>query len=1054
MPLTNINVISPPQTIQSTVGKYDTVKATFQADEMVSGKSIKVNIGLWLPSAQLYGISSNNAYYGVVPASGSSTLLFSNTANWQNYEVKINAIDAKTFEIEVKYFNTADSNGYIGVVNQPNLSNVFDKSYGSGTSVYDTGKNIGIYVDIEDVTAEAKIQAVNNYWCETDFSYETTGFQAMQDMVVKFSSTAPISQSYYVGFYREDTINNYENVVDSLGLNYAFVNSGVMLVDMLPNNCITAATNIISVGGVSSGQVTIDKACLEPNGTYRMYIVYKHLGQWHSCQSGPLKLQGAAIPAIEPEVGYLTTDAFGNVYTDGCIKGLPAQGFITMCAIIDRAALDAAITANGYSGDAEDYLQSVGVTIGGQSLPYSIDKSLIQICANVNTDYFTGSNNVRFEVVMNYGDHTDVYNIDMPLEVVSNELTLSGTFTQDGNEIKEICAEDGDIMLNFTPLGGEVDALLGQDGYYGDDGIISESDGTVVISNGYLDTDSEYCIRIIKQDPEQTGGCECPCDDTSITIHEYTDSVGDLIVEVSGTGTVSGTMDGVAFTRPLPAILYEFADKLIISNIHVVEGDCEYDSLTIRTYTQNKCYKYDIYNEDNDPHDATYRRCRGTQIDTVTVQPGQHVEVCAALGSVVLSNPLLMTDTLLGACVAIDNTVTVSLTTDDTYPCDDCDEDPLDCSGNTPSIDYDCDDETQTITASASGTVTGAATDVLEYSLTGTNYQAWGGSITGQSVVYLKRYITFSDGCPPIEVNETVFCSKTENCDNQVEIEYTLTPTLLTITETQTINSPIHYDSGLMVSINGGVTFDEYTGPITLVGGEEIVITHTIEFSDSCPKINIIKTDVNDGTGTCDYEQFELFCEYNVATTLFSADFNGDESGLTTNDKKYSIDGGNTYSPYTGSVAGANMFLIVWEIAYPGCEKQTIIKACCKPSMLPTDDDGCLKVCIDGPIQVELPQQPIEVCLVECCEGFDPILECIDKMLSVTNAPAGATFAWTGPGGFTATGNPIDLTGQPEGTYYVAVTDTSTSPPCVSNGQYQFDMPNAGTPIADPIIII
>jgi hypothetical protein len=75
-------------------------------------------------------------------------------------------------------------------------------------------------------------------------------------------------------------------------------------------------------------------------------------------------------------------------------------------------------------------------------------------------------------------------------------------------------------------------------------------------------------------------------------------------------------------------------------------------------------------------------------------------------------------------------------------------------------------------------------------------------------------------------------------------------------------------------------------------------------------------------------------------------------------------------------------------------------------------------------------------------------------MLSVTNAPVGATFAWSGPGGFTSTGNPIDLTGQPEGIYYVAVTDTTTNPPCVSNGQYQFDMPDAGTPIADPIIII
>ena len=1019
MPLTNINVISPPQTIQSTVGKYDTVKATFQANEMVSGKSIKVNIGLWLPSTQLYGISSNNAYYGTVPASGTSTLMFSNTANWKNYEVKINAIDAKTFEIEVKYLNTADSNGYIGIVNQPNLSNVFEKSYGSGTSVYDTGKNIGIYVDIENITAEAKIQSSNNYWCETAFSFNTLGFQAMQDMVVNFSSTDPISQSYYVGFYREDTINNYENVVDSLGLNYAFVNSGVMLVDMLPNTCITAATNIVSIGGVSQGSVTIDKACLEPNGTYRMYIVYKHLGEWHSCLSEPLKLQGAAIPVIEPTIGYLTTDAFGNVYTDGCIKGLPAQGFITMCTIIDRAALDASITANGYSGDAEDYLQSVGVTIGGQSVPYVIDKSLIQICANVNTDNFIGSNTVRFEVVMNYGDHTDVYKIEMPLEVISNEIELDGEFLQDGNEITEICEEDGDITLNFTPLGGVVDALLGQDGYYGNNGIISETDGSVVIDNGFLTNDSEYCVRIIKTDIEPGGGnCECPPCQTGIqaTIIQYpachssgnTNCPIDCEVFINGisTGDLTVKVDGGTYTNvshPGSGPSGELSTQFILTQ-NIVGGSVT-NYYTISLTLPNGC-KYS-----------------GSAIVFTNINTSSSQVI-----------------TLFG-----------------TTQFEDCDCDdvtpPVVCGSNV-GITYDCDEETQTITASSSGTATGSATDELKYSLTGTNYQTWGGSITGQSVVYLKRSITFSNGCQPIEVNETVFCSMTENCDNELEIEYTLTPTLLTITETQTINSPIHNDSGLMVSIDGGVTFNEYTSPITLVGGEEIVITHTIEFSDSCPPINIIKTDINDGAGTCDYEQFELFCEYNMATTLFSADFNGDEAGLTTNNKKYSIDGGNTYSPYTGSVAGASMFLVVWEIEYPGCEKQTLIKACCKPSMLPTDEDGCLKVCIDGPIQVELPQQPIEVCLVECCDGFDPILECIDKILSVTNAPAGATFAWSGPGGFSATGNPIDLTGQAEGTYYVSVTDTSTSPPCVSNGQYQFDMPNAGTPISDPIIII
>ena len=46
-----------------------------------------------------------------------------------------------------------------------------------------------------------------------NFSFENTGFKANENLVIRFNSSNPISQSYFAGFYREDTINNNENIV-------------------------------------------------------------------------------------------------------------------------------------------------------------------------------------------------------------------------------------------------------------------------------------------------------------------------------------------------------------------------------------------------------------------------------------------------------------------------------------------------------------------------------------------------------------------------------------------------------------------------------------------------------------------------------------------------------------------------------------------------------------------------------------------------------------------------------------------------------------------------
>jgi len=1005
-----LNVISNPQNKQSTIGKYDDVKVRFQSDEMIVGKAIKVNIALWLNSLLQYSINSNiPAWYGTVPASGMTLLSFSNTDIWKNYKVYIIGVDAKTFDIELRYFNTADLNGFIGLVGAPDLTNVWERSYNGGTSVYDQSKDVLIHADVEGMTATANINQSNSFFCERNFTFENTRFKAGEDLVIKFNSTDPISQSYFAGFYREDTINNNENIVDSLGLNYVEVNNGLITVDSLPNTCIISGINTIYQMGLSQGSFTVDKACLAPNGTYRAYVVYKHLGTWHSCLSEPLKLEGAMIPIIEPSISYSTTDAFGNVYLDGCVKNLPKQGIIEMCVFLDLPAFNAAITTNGYTGDFDDYFNSLVATVGGQTVVSSVDMGMF--CANVNTDNLNGEYILNFALTMNYGDHIDVYNFEMKLGVVTNEVNLNARVSQVGNIVDVICAEDGNITITYPSLSGTVDAVLGESGFYSNNGIISETNGTIVINNSFLDLDSEYCIRVIKTDPETGGDCDCPaCEDAIVGFTNYISEYGD---EQLTLGIPIGATDYVS-----NAIFYLYNGSTNTD----LGSTSTYWSTDPITNNPQPFYVYRVEIDISFKINGCLYFFSGISIQSQQFEPGQ-------------SSTLYTTQTIPSSTL--------------TQDCDCPPDPPILVCNNTPSITYSCDPETGTVTASSSGTLGSAVTsDVLEYSTNGTAYQAWPGTITGQAVVYLRRQIVFSDGCPPIELNDTVFCSIVENCDNTLEFTYTLTPTLLTITETPTFTSPIFLDEGLNVSIDGGVTYQLYTTPIVLVGGEDIVMIHNISFADSCPPINIIKTDTNDVVGNCDYNDFAVTCLYDMG--LFSATFTGSVTGLELNNKKYSIDGGNTYSPYTGSVAGAMMFLVVWEIKYPNCEKQTIIKACCKPNEL-AGEDGCLKVCIEGPIQVELPQMPIEVCIVECCEGFTPLFECVNKVLTITNAPPGATYSWTGPNGFTATTNPITMID--EGTYYVQVTDNSTTPPCVSTGQYVFNMPNAGTPISNPIII-
>lgn len=1000
--------ISFPSNIQSTIGKYDIIKTTFQSDVMIIGKVLNVNIALWgdafTPNSTIDG------YY--LTLSGGSTKMTAALPNvWHNYEVWANVIDSKTVEVELRYLNTADLDGFLGDVAVPNLSNWDERSYSLTNSVYDTGKRAIIEAKIDNEVATGYIDQENSYWCETDFTFTTTTFDPNSDLVIEFESNDLISQSYFAGFYREDTINSYQNVIQSIGLNYAEINGGVNTVDTLPSTCITSGNNTINIGGISKGSFTIDKSCLTQSGVYRAYVVYKHLGQWHSCRSERLTASASDKPIIVPEIGYLSTDSDSTTYIDGCLKNVPQMGIIEMCAIIDIADMNAKIAANGYSGTFDMYFDGITAQIGGIGLPTSLNTSTGVMCANVNTNNIVGEQILTFNVNMDYVDHVDNYEIQMTIGVIANEFEIMGSVQQGGIEVDEICIGDGDVTVTYSSITGDIETLFGINGFYSENGIISSSSSSAVISEGALLLNGENCIKVIKTDIG-TGEDDCDCPPCEPIVELFVDGSRDN--ETQG-WDISALLTGYTIT---------------------INGNSGVDNLNFTSPVGNN-FALVVFLLNND-NGCTYQGIYN----------------------------VVTTDSILAFVAQIQNT---AINTTQDCDCPD-DPDPLVCNTNLPTITYDCDEDSKTITASTGGTLTSAVvSDVFESSTDGINYSAFGGSVSNQTVLHLRRTIKFSDGCPDIIVSETVFCNNVELCENELEITYVLDPTLLTITETENFTSPIQYDSKLLVSIDSGVTFNEYTAPIVLTGGEEIIIKRTVDFADNCNSINFIKTDVNkddnNNTECAGYANYDLNVTFDDTTLTYTVTKVGDESQLLTNELLWTLNNGNPFDtnnsgiPYVDPVNGEGVFIAAWKIKLENCEEKIIYKN--------IFGKACIKLC--DPIELNLDELTIDapqvtvINNIDACCDENPIacpslilsIACVNKELTLTGAPAGATITWSG-NGLSGTGNPITFASTtPSGTFTATVTDTISVPgeTCTYTATYNYTKPNAGTPIAPPIIV-
>jgi hypothetical protein len=255
-----------------------------------------------------------------------------------------------------------------------------------------------------------------------------------------------------------------------------------------------------------------------------------------------------------------------------------------------------------------------------------------------------------------------------------------------------------------------------------------------------------------------------------------------------------------------------------------------------------------------------------------------------------------------------------------------------------------------------------------------------------------------------------------------------------------------------VLTVIGNTTNAEikWTGPNDFVGMGKVitVVDDGVYFAtirkDNC--MNTVSVEiVNGNTPPCaGYGDYSLAAIYDEVSGMFMVSTTGDILPLEDNELLWTLNGGNPFDsngsgiPYLSPVEGEGIFIVRWRIKLPNCPAR-ILDAL-------AFGKKCVALCEDATINVKFPDGPIEMCIVECCDETWT-LECVDHVLSVVGDLTDTTITWTGPNGFTGTGDSVTI--EDEGTYYANIKKTG----CDSTISYNHVHVSAGDPIEDEIQI-
>jgi hypothetical protein len=913
-----ITAIGQSKLIRAAKGQYIQTQIVYLSTTPLVGKFLQLNL-------QLFGsgtdpeIPTTNPWSAVYSI-GTTVMNFTGDDKNRNLKVELIADSSTQFKVRISFLMVADVDNWIGV-NGVNNNQIFTNAqFGAQTSIYNSLiKYLNVYININSQDLISSVTFVVDNQCT--LSFPQLDFQVGTDLEINIVGSNNINHQFFFLFYDSTNIFNGVNFLQDLEVQYARITDTAYNVDDLPNDAI------ISGFGFQSGnaKVVIDGDHFEANRTYFGIVIYNQGGIWKSCVTPAIQQNGAGVPPIYGDIECTIEDTWFGQEVDGCCGRGIAEGQNLLVSVkADIASWDTEIS-NVYPGTFYDYFDfatigfsnTIPTNSGSQVTSLNLVSTNLGVTEAIVRGSFYNQNAGQYYIVatfhMNYPDHSDtiVKVVPITLGVIDELGEILSIEDGDGVPIEgDICiAQNGDVIFTFNDLGSTPRVFYSINGGSwtpGDNAIVKNiTQFSLAFDAGAVGLNNRICFRLLytgtpsTSDPDTDCDCShCPTNNTIVALSKSL--TNDLFIP-----TTYPLIDGIWEVVTAQGTQY---------NGVITDGDA-YIPLTTSEYP-------------------------------ITLLISGSNMGCFYSSSFQVTAPLFELETrplTLSECECEDTPITTS------------------CN-NEASILFECDPETETIDISYSEiTFFPIEDDIQEISYDGGDtWEAAPVQTVGETNILLRRTMTFFGACPEIVVLQSVQCEGILICNNSRTLEYDITGGLLTITTTDDFNSIVLTDE-VLVSIDGGITFDPYAEPVALSGGEEVVITSLVTFEDGCQSLVFQTSFLNDMAAQCDYDIFDVFCD-EVTPGVFEATFEGDETQLVVNIKEYSTNGGSTFQEYTGSVE-TELFLVRWIIKYENCDTLTLVSACspeCKKIKL------CEPIEIAGPLAVT-----VEGCVNFCepCDG-------------------------------------------------------------------------------------
>lgn len=985
------------QTFDLAVGQYAEITVGFVSDEPLTGKVLKFNPGLYTTSGEPQGIAFQILYPLVTGRYEMARI------SCKNYRAFVRVISAHRFIIEYHFLVTHDINGWL-----PDAPLVLANAFNSDR----LSTEVGFYVKCQNDSAIAGVPVEIQGMCAAEVKFDTTEFIPGVDLHVKASiSGRPVSNNAYVGIIKDNLINQNDNIVPGLLLSYSQIGNGHSAAYSLPDILKVGSRGFQTVNKVAEAQIVIDGSYLVPNGAYRVYVVFYSGGSWYSCISEPIVTATTRVPIV-PLVAS-TVSSLGSTVNAACATGLSNLKPATLVSQIDLTDYNNQLSSLGYTDTFVDYFVSAKAFIAqsaNATTGIAVPLASVPATGTFTVSNFTTSKTQAFVIIqikMMIDGVEDMINIIFDLKYNAHKIPFYyKVYDDDGNQVDEMC--DGvDHIGNKVFTCDLYQSIDG--GTYVPNDIITNLD----IDLAKVPFDSKVCFKAVCPGVVNTpGACGCPdCPPLVATCKITHYQNGQKSFEVIDPPNVD-----IDFTQ------FMWGGGSVSSNI--LGGP--------------------VWTDELDPPNGAYYYL--VEIDKLTITIG----TCEYGTQAHIGLQLLGYEPPYGHGSGVDyiEEITIPL---DSY--NDCDCPPVLVCDNYAAYALSCDKDLHEVTISLHKSMS-STPDVEEDMCSldgGLTYIPTPATITGETNIFLRYMATFDDGCPPIHIEQVVHCKKNLQVLDDRELDLsTDSDDLLIITLTDNFGNTAIEDM-LYVSLDGGESWTEFdlldTGyiPIQLFGGENVMAYTNTVFDETVEDVmaqSSLKQPIT--LANCPgYSAYGLTVSYDDQTGEFTAVKSGNEGALDVNELLWTLNSGDPMQfggiPYTGAFIGEGHFIAAWKIKLPNCAPKVIYAS--------AYGKGCVKICNFD--EMPMPQ----VTLIDCCEdcpGMSLSITCVSRTLTLSGAPGGATISWTGPDGFSDTGNPVTFPkGTSSGTFTAEVTDGD----CTYFATYNYTKPNAGQPTGDPILI-